>query len=163
MSNEPKRETSYLTEDPIDPQQLIDSVRRDSDGAICFFAGVVRDHHEGKRVTAIDYQAYATMAEKEISRVVRRVELEHPGVVVAVVHRLGFLRVGETSIAIATASPHRADAYEANRELIDRIKETVPIWKKEFGPEGESWVGWQGGSETEPGSEQPDDRPGTRD
>jgi molybdopterin synthase catalytic subunit len=84
------------------------------------------------------------MAEKEIAAVVRDVETQFPEVALAVVHRLGQLVVGDASIAIVAASPHRAEAFAACRMTIDRIKEKVPIWKKERGPDGEEWVGWQG-------------------
>jgi molybdopterin synthase catalytic subunit len=135
---------SYLTDEPIDTATLIRRTTRTSDGASIVFEGVVRDHHDGKAVESIFYDAYRPMAEKEIARIVGEVQRQLPEVAVGVVHRLGFLRVGDTSIAIVTSSPHRAEAYEASRLLIDRIKETVPIWKKERGPGGEEWVGWQG-------------------
>jgi len=134
---------TYLTDEPIDTHGLIGRVLRRSDGAYVLFEGVVRDHHEGNAVESIFYDAYRPMAEKELERIVREVEGELPGVVIAVVHRLGLLLVGESSIAIVAASPHRAEAFTACREMIDRIKQTVPIWKKERGPSGEEWVGWQ--------------------
>lgn len=135
---------SYLTDTPIDPQELVRRVLRRSDGAYVLFEGIVRDHHEGKAVESIFYDCYRPMAEKEMEKIVRGVEAEIAGVAVAVVHRLGHLVVGESSIAIVAASPHRAEAFTACRRIIDRIKETVPIWKKERGPDGEEWVGWQG-------------------
>ena len=135
---------SYLTDDPIDSQALVRQVMRRSDGAYVLFEGIVRDHHEGHAVESIFYDAYRPMAEKEIAAIVRGVEREYPDVAAAVVHRLGNLVVGDSSIAIVAASPHRAEAFAACRALIDRIKETVPIWKKERGPAGEEWVGWQG-------------------
>lgn len=135
---------SYLTDDPIDPQALVARVLRRSDGAYVLFEGIVRDHHEGKAVESIFYDCYRPMAEKEMEKIVRAVESEIPGVAIAVVHRLGQLVVGESSIAIVAASPHRAEAFTACRAIIDRIKETVPIWKRERGPGGEEWVGWQG-------------------
>lgn len=134
----------YLTDHPIDARELVTRVMRKSDGAYVLFEGVVRNHHEGKAVEAIFYDAYRPMAEKEIEKIVRAIEVQFPAVALAVVHRLGLLGVGESSIAIAAASPHRADAFAACRLVIDRIKETVPIWKKERGPDGEEWVGWQG-------------------
>jgi molybdopterin synthase catalytic subunit len=134
---------TYLTDAPIQPQPLVQSVLRRSDGAYVLFEGIVRDHHEGKAVESIFYDAYRPMAEKELDRIVRAVESELPGVAIAVVHRLGLLQVGESSIAIVAASPHRAEAFTACRAVIDRIKQTVPIWKKERGPSGEEWVGWQ--------------------
>lgn len=135
---------SYLTETPIDAHALVASVMRRSGGAYVLFEGVVRDHHEGKAVESIFYDAYRPMAEKEIATIVSEVAAQFPEVVLAVVHRLGLLVVGDASIAIVAASPHRAEAFAACRLVIDRIKETVPIWKKERGPDGEEWVGWQG-------------------
>lgn len=135
---------SYLTDDPIDSAALVRSVMRPSDGAYVLFEGVVRNHHEGKAVQSIFYDAYRPMAEKEIEKIVREVESRFPEATVAVLHRLGHLIVGDASIAIVAASPHRAEAFAASRMMIDRIKETVPIWKKERGPDGEEWVGWQG-------------------
>lgn len=134
----------YLTDDPIDPHALVASVMRRSDGAYVLFEGVVRDHHEGKAVESIFYDAYRPMAEKEIESIVREVQAQFADVALAVVHRLGHLIVGDASIAIVAASPHRAESFAACRLVIDRIKETVPIWKKERGPDGEEWVGWQG-------------------
>lgn len=135
---------AYLTDDPIDPRALVGSVMRDSDGAYVLFEGVVRNHHEGKAVESIFYDAYRLMAEKEMDAIVREIGARYPQVALAVVHRLGRLFVGDSSIAIVASSPHRAEAFEACRMMIDRIKETVPIWKKERGPDGEEWLGWQG-------------------
>lgn len=134
---------SYLTDDPIDRDALIRSVMRPSDGACALFEGVVRNHHAGKSVDAIVYEAYRPMAEKELAKVVDEVQAAFAGVAIAVMHRLGELRVGDASIGIACAAPHRGEAFAACRMMIDRIKETVPIWKKERGPGGEEWVGWQ--------------------
>ena len=117
---------------------------RPSDGAYVLFEGVVRNHHEGKAVESIFYDAYRPMAEKEIGKIVDEVQSQFAGVAIAVVHRLGHLVVGDSSIAIVATAPHRAEAFAASRMMIDRIKETVPIWKKERGPGGEEWVGWQG-------------------
>ena len=134
----------FLTDEPIDAPALARSVLRNSDGACTLFEGIVRDHHEGHAVESIFYDAYRPMAEKEIAKVVSEVRSRFPGVALAVLHRLGHLVVGDSSIAIAVSAPHRAAAFEACRMTIDRIKETVPIWKKERGPDGEEWVGWQG-------------------
>jgi molybdopterin synthase catalytic subunit len=134
---------SYLTDAPIVTATLVERVMRPSDGACIVFEGVVRNHHDGHAVESIFYDAYRPMAEKEIERVIRGVAGEQPDVAVGVLHRLGDLQVGDVSIAIVCASPHRAEAYQASRALIDRIKESVPIWKKERGPDGEEWVGWQ--------------------
>lgn len=135
---------SYLTDGPIDTADLVRRTMRASDGASIVFEGVVRNHHDGKAVQSIFYDAYRPMAEKEIARIVGEVQSQSPDVAIGVVHRLGQLAIGDASIVIVCTSPHRAEAYDASRLLIDRIKETVPIWKKERGPGGEEWVGWQG-------------------
>ncbi len=134
---------SYLTDDPIDTAALIRRVMRPSDGAYVLFEGVVRNHHEGHAVESIFYDAYRPMAEKELEKIVRDVSAEYADVAIALLHRLGHLDVGDSSIAIVCSSPHRGESFDACRALIDRIKLTVPIWKKEKGPGGEEWVGWQ--------------------
>ena len=134
---------SFFTQESIDTAALARSVVRPSDGASIVFEGIVRNHSEGKSVQSIDYEAYLPMAEKEMAAVVEDVRAAYPDVAVAVVHRLGHLVIGDASIAIVCASPHRAEAFAACREVIDRIKKSVPIWKKERGPDGEEWVGWQ--------------------
>ena len=134
---------SHLTDQPIDASALELSIRLASHGASVVFSGVVRDHHQGRAVESIDYEAYQPMAEKEMDAVIEAVHASFPDVAIAVQHRLGHLRVGDVSIVIVCTSPHRAEAFDACRAMIDRIKQTVPIWKKERGPEGEEWVGWQ--------------------
>ena len=134
---------TFLTDEPIDRNRLIASIARPSDGGFVLFEGAVRNHHVGRAVDSIFYDAYRTMAEKEIGRIVDQIATEVPGTAIAVLHRLGQLAVGDVSIAIACSSPHRAQAFDACRLVIDRIKETVPIWKRERGPDGEEWVGWQ--------------------
>ena len=134
---------SYLTDSPIDARALVNRVMRLSDGAYVLFEGVVRNHHEGRAVESIFYDAYRPMAEKEIDKIVRDVATQFPDVAIAITHRLGHLNVGESSIAIVCSSPHRGESFAASRMLIDRVKQTVPIWKKEKGPDGEEWVGWQ--------------------
>jgi len=134
---------NFLTDAPIDATALVTRVMRPSDGAYVLFEGVVRNHHDGHAVESIFYDAYRPMAEKEIARIIDDVSREFPDVAIAVIHRLGLLHVGDSSIAIVCSSPHRAESFSACRALIDRIKQTVPIWKKEKGPDGEEWVGWQ--------------------
>ena len=134
---------TYLTDSPIVTNDLVKGVMRPSDGACVVFEGVVRNHHQGKAVESIFYDAYRPMAEKEITTIVNDINERFPQVAVAVTHRLGVLKVGEASIVIACSAPHRGEAFEACRMVIDRFKQTVPIWKKERGPDGEEWVGWQ--------------------
>ena len=133
----------YLTDEAIDTDALAASVMRPSDGALATFAGVVRNHHEGRNVESIVYEAYRPMAEQKMRRIVEELGRKYPDVRIAAQHRLGLLAVGEASIVIVCSSPHRAEAFAACREVIDRIKETVPIWKKERTADGEVWVGWQ--------------------
>lgn len=133
----------FLTDEPLDRGALIAEVMRESDGALLVFSGVVRNHHKGRSVVSITYEAYRSMAEKEIEKIVEDVRSRFTDLAVAVRHRLGLVMVGEESIIIVCCSPHRAAAYEASRELIDRIKQTVPIWKKERTSDGEEWIDWQ--------------------
>jgi molybdopterin synthase catalytic subunit len=130
----------YLTDAPIGLASLLEEAR-DSDGALCLFVGVVRNENDGRETTAIQYEAYGSMAEEEIARIVDQLSREFPTAHVLVHHRIGRLSVGEASVAIVATSPHRAEAFAACRAAIDRIKTTVPIWKKEFHPDGSSdWV-----------------------
>jgi molybdopterin synthase catalytic subunit len=137
-------ERNHLTESPISIASLRERLLRRSDGAVVTFEGTVRDHHEGHRVVSILYEAYRPLAEKEIHRILTQVEREMPGVAVDMVHRLGQLQVGDVSIAIVAVASHRAEAFDACRAVIDRVKKTVPIWKQERSPRGEQWQGWQG-------------------
>lgn len=130
----------YLTGDPIDVAALL-AETRPSDGGLCLFVGVVRDNNDGRATTAIEYQAYGEMAEREMAKLAETLARDFPEVKVRMRHRVGRLSVGEASVAIAAVSPHRAEAFSACRAAIDRLKTTVPIWKKEFHPDGTSdWV-----------------------
>ena len=130
----------HLTETPFEPAALLAVVRRDGDGGLALFVGVVRDHNEGKRVTHLEYSAYIPMAEKEMDRIAAEIEKAHPGARVAFRHRIGSLAIGDVAVAVAAAAPHRDEAFAACRAGIEAIKARVPIWKKEFGPGGTSWV-----------------------
>ncbi len=130
----------YLTDAPIDVAALL-AEARSGDGALCLFVGVVRDHNEGRPTVAIQYEAYGPMAESEMGRIADALLREFPDARVRMKHRVGRLSVGEPSVAIAAVAPHRAEAFAACRAAIDRVKATVPIWKKEFHPDGSSgWV-----------------------
>jgi molybdopterin synthase catalytic subunit len=126
--------------EPIDPAALARRVRTDASGAVVTFAGVVRDHHRGKRVERLSYEAYAPMAQREMERIAAEVKARWDVEGMAIVHRVGTLKVGETSIVIAVAAAHRKEALQACDWALDRVKETVPIWKKEHGEAGEGWV-----------------------
>lgn len=130
----------YLTTDPLDLASLLVEARP-GDGALCLFVGVVRNENEGQETTGIHYEAYGAMAESEMVRIAAGLAEEFPRVRVLMRHRLGLLSVGEASVAVAATAPHRAEAFAACRAAIDRIKKTVPIWKKELHSDGSTeWV-----------------------
>ena len=134
------RRVGHLTELPIDLASFLLEAR-ESDGAACLFVGVVRNQNDGRVTEAIEYEAYGAMAESEMARIGEALARDFPGARVRMTHRIGRLRVGEASVAIAATAPHRSDAFAACRAAIDRIKTTVPIWKKELHPDGTSgWV-----------------------
>ncbi len=131
-----------LRESPLGVDEVTAHVRRPGAGAIAVFLGVVRDESEGRAVTRLEYSAYASMAKREMVAIASEIERELEGVRVSVVHRVGSLDIGDLAIACAASAPHRAEAFQACRELVDRIKARVPIWKREWGPDGAAWVGW---------------------
>ncbi|MSP24946.1 MAG: molybdenum cofactor biosynthesis protein MoaE [Myxococcales bacterium] len=128
---------------PIALEALIAAVTHPGAGAVATFLGTVRDTNEGRSVTSLEYHVYERLADTELRAIVADVELELPGVRVACEHRTGVLAVGDVAVACAASAAHRAEAFEACRRLIDRIKARVPIWKREHGPDGPYWVGWQ--------------------
>lgn len=130
----------YLTTSPLDLASLLLEARP-SDGALCLFVGVVRNENDGLPTVAIEYEAYGPMAEAEMVRIADGLAQDYPAVRVVMRHRVGRLSVGEPSVAIVAVSAHRAEAFAACRAAIDRIKTSVPIWKREFHPDGSSaWV-----------------------
>ncbi|MBT4498426.1 MAG: molybdenum cofactor biosynthesis protein MoaE [Gemmatimonadetes bacterium] len=138
-----------ITADPIDPDVLYRRVLRDYNGAVVTFAGVVRDHTGDKRTEYLVYEAYAEMAEKKMAEIGAEVKERWDIEDIAILHRVGRLEIGETSVLIAVGSPHRGQAFEACRYAIDRLKEMVPIWKKEVGEDGESWIEGPGSGQGE--------------
>ncbi|MFN8572500.1 MAG: molybdenum cofactor biosynthesis protein MoaE [Gemmatimonadaceae bacterium] len=130
-----------LTDQPIDVAQLIKSVAGAECGATSVFIGVVRDENEGRPVTGIEYSAYREMALKELSRIVEEAAFRFGTTRIAVEHRLGYLTVGEASVAIAVGDPHRAPTLDATRHIIEELKRRVPIWKREHYVDGtREWV-----------------------
>ena len=111
-----------------------------SDGAVAAFLGVVRNHNLGRSVRYLEYEAYVPLAQKSFERISAEVDARWPGVRLALHHRVGRLEVGEASVAIAAASPHRADAFAACRYAIERVKQIAPIWKREFFEGGDVWI-----------------------
>jgi molybdopterin synthase catalytic subunit len=118
-------------------------VKHSGAGAVVTFLGAVREQNDGHPVTLLEYEAYASMAVAEMRRIKDELERETPGVRVAVHHRVGALGVGELAVVCAASAPHRTEAFVACRALIDRVKARVPIWKREHGPDGPYWVGWE--------------------
>src|SRR5437879_7470112 len=130
-----------LTRDVIDFEALTEAVCRDDCGAVVTFLGTVRDLTDGRVTVALDYEAYPGMAEKKMAEIEAETRSRWPVGDMMMVHRLGHLDVGEVSVAVALSCPHRAQAFEACRYAIDRLKEMVPIWKKENWSDGSSeWV-----------------------
>ena len=112
-------------------------------GAIVTFTGIVRDTNDGRPVSKLEYEAYASMAEAEIGRIVAGIETEIEGTRVGVHHRTGALVVGDLAVVCVASARHRGEAFRACRLAIDRVKERVPIWKREHGPDGPYWIGWR--------------------
>ncbi len=137
---EPQLPLIALTREPIDHTSLCAAVTHPGAGAVVTFDGVVRDNARGKSVRYLEYEAYDEMALERLRAIAREVEVRWPGARIAMVHRLGHLEIGESSVVIVVATPHRADAFEACRYAIDTLKTTVPIWKKEIALNGEEWV-----------------------
>lgn len=128
---------------PLSLDEAIAAVRRPGAGGISVFVGVVRDENGGRAVTRLDYSAYESMAKKEMEKIAEEIEGEIAGARVCAIHRLGSLELGDAAIVCAASAPHRAEAFKACRELVDRIKARVPVWKREWGPHGAAWVGWE--------------------
>ena len=126
---------------PLSVQRCIDHVAHSGAGGIATFIGNVRAVSQGKRVAHLEYEAYGTMAVTTMHAIALEIETEFPGTRLAVEHRTGRLELGEAAVTIAASAPHRAEAFAACQAMIDRLKQRVPIWKKEFAEDGEVWVG----------------------
>ena len=129
-----------ITTAPLDLNALVRIVEAPGVGGIATFVGVVRDHNQGRRVEHLVYEAYEPLAERSLKRIVDEAREQWPSVALAVHHRIGQLAIGEASVAIAAASPHRADAFAACRYAIERVKQIVPIWKHEYFEGGDVWI-----------------------
>ena len=135
-----RRSYSSIVREKIDTQAVLARLKQPSDGAAVVFDGVVRDNTRGRRTLYLDYEAYEEMALKQMDALASQALEQFPIRDVAVVHRLGRLEIGETSVLIVVASAHRAAAFEACRWIIDTLKRTVPIWKKEYFEDGAVWA-----------------------
>lgn len=135
-----KGDRFQVTQEPLDPQRLVDLVRRDESGAVALFYGVVRNHSQGRRVLYLEYDAYPSMAVKKMRLVEEEVRSRWSITDMTISHRIGRLEIGETSLLVAVSAPHRREAFEACHHAVDRIKEIVPVWKKEVWEGGQAWV-----------------------
>ena len=129
-----------ITADPLDINELLRVVDAPGIGAVTTFLGLVRDHNQGRRVLHLVYESYDALAERALLRIIDEARQQWPSAVLAIHHRTGHLAIGEASVAIAAASPHRADAFAACRYAIERIKQIVPIWKHEYFEGGDVWI-----------------------
>jgi molybdopterin synthase catalytic subunit len=132
-----------LREAPLSLDECFAAVQRPEAGGVAIFIGTVRNQNQGQDVARLEYQAYPSMAQKELGAIAEEIERERPGTTLACLHRTGSLAVGDIAVICAASAPHRGDAFAACRELIDRLKARVPIWKREHGESGPYWIGWQ--------------------
>jgi MoaE-MoaD fusion protein len=130
-----------VTREPLDPARLTAAVRRDESGAVVLFHGVARNNSGGRRVVALEYDAYPEMAARKLREVAEEVRAQFEITGIAVQHRIGRLAIGDVSLLVAVSSAHRREAFEACQHAVDRIKQTVPVWKKEIWEDGDgAWV-----------------------
>jgi molybdopterin synthase catalytic subunit len=129
-----------LSAEPLDEAAIVALVSSDASGGVVTFVGRVRDRSRGRAVSALEYEAYAEMAEAVFAQIADEVQQRFDVSAVAIHHRVGHLDIGEVSVVIAVAAAHRGPAFEACRYAIDELKKRAPIWKKEIGPDGAFWV-----------------------
>jgi MoaE-MoaD fusion protein len=130
-----------VTEEPLSLEAVTSEVANERAGAIATFTGTVRRQSRGREVVNLEYEAYAEMAEEVMAQIARDLEARYDLCALAIHHRVGQLEIGEASVVIAVSAPHRQDALAACKDAIDRLKETVPLWKKEVYEGGEEWIG----------------------
>jgi molybdopterin synthase catalytic subunit len=129
-----------ITKEVLSADEVTTEVSKGGNGGICTFVGIVRNNADGKKVLHLEYDAYPAMAEKKLAEIASEINAKWGLSDVAIVHRIGKLEIGEAAVVIAVGAPHRKEAFAACSYVIDRIKEFVPIWKKEFFEDGEVWV-----------------------
>lgn len=132
-----------ITDTPIVVEEVTSKVKSANAGAITAFTGTVRELTNGKRTLYLEYQAYTPMAVKKLKEIGQEITAKWPQTKVAITHRIGRLEISDIAVVIAVSSPHRKEAYEANEYAIERIKQMVPIWKKEYWEDGTQWIGDQ--------------------
>lgn len=151
--------TFAICHEPLGVERALAAVAHPGAGGLALFVGAVRDENEGRAVTRLAYEAYETMALAEMRRIADEIVAALPMVRLAVLHRVGDLAVGELAVVCAASAPHRDEAFRACRMLIDAVKARVPIWKREWGPEGPWWVGWKDARCHHPAHHASPDRP----
>jgi len=140
----PDPDSIHVTTQPLSERAMVDAVSDPGAGAVVLFSGVVRDQTGGRRVKFLEYEAHVPMAVSKMREIVATMRLRWPDLTrIAMIHRIGRLEIGESSVMIAVSSPHRRQPFEAGQFAIDTLKETVPVWKKEYFEDGEIWVGLQ--------------------
>ncbi|WP_166626242.1 molybdenum cofactor biosynthesis protein MoaE [Jeotgalicoccus sp. S0W5] len=130
-----------VVNDELDINKYHQMTVNEHQGAVCTFTGHVREWTKGTRTVHLEYEAYIPMAEKMLAQIGDEIEARWPGVITAIGHRIGKLEISDIAVVIVTSSPHRTDSYRANEYAVERLKEIVPIWKKEIWEDGEQWIG----------------------
>ncbi|CAD2079428.1 molybdopterin synthase catalytic subunit [Jeotgalicoccus coquinae] len=130
-----------VTFDELDINNYHRMTVNEHQGAVCTFTGHVREWTKGTRTVHLEYEAYIPMAEKMLAQIGDEISERWPGVITAIGHRIGKLEISDIAVVIVTSSPHRTDSYRANEYAVERLKEIVPIWKKEIWEDGEEWIG----------------------
>ncbi len=139
MSKKIRYET-FITHNELNIEELSADVIADRNGAVVVFNGITRDHTDGRKVLFLEYEAYLPMAKAKLNDVAKEI-CDKWDVSVVIAHRIGRVDIGESSLIVTVGSPHRASAYQASQYSVDRIKQIVPIWKKEHFDGGEVWIG----------------------
>lgn len=132
-----------VTDQPISIEEVTKKVVRPEAGAISNFIGTVREYTHGRRTLSLTYEAYQSMAEKQLEKIGEEINQKWPEAKTAITHRTGHLSISDIAVVIAVSTPHRKDAFRASEYAIERIKQIVPIWKKEHWEDGEQWIGNQ--------------------
>jgi len=151
-----------LTHNTLDPEKITARVRRDTNGAVVTFLGTTRDNFEGKTVLSLEYEAFDAMAVNKLEEVRQEMMAEFGLEQLAISHRIGTVGIGEISLVVAVGSPHRKDAFYACHKTVDRIKEVVPIWKKEVYQDGSRWVACEDHEFSAPGQSTAEQAPAER-
>jgi len=129
-----------ISHEPLQANEALATVSGPGQGGVVLFIGLVRDHNQGKQVVRLDYEAYDSMAVRSMATICEQIEAETPGAKLCIIHRVGSLAIGDLAVLVAASTPHRAEAFSACRTAIERLKVEVPIWKKEFFPDGSEWL-----------------------